>query len=468
MLRCSDRSAWVLAATAPFLLALFVVGAGWHGALNYDGAYGLVWGADVAQLRRPEVAAPFAPTPKPFAIVAGVLAEALSLGEPAASAMVLLGVLSLGVLGVVCGVLAGVLAGRAAAVLAGVVVVTREPVVSWALRGYLDVLYAALIVAAVLALVVYGRRSMLPCLLLAVGGTIRPEAWVLAALSAWWAWGGRGRGGRATLVVAVVLPAAGWMAFDVLATGSPFWSLTGTQQGTERLGRATGLDALVLVAPRRLGEVLREPVLLAAAVGVVVVAARRGPRERVVLGALLLLSCLFAGLAVLGLPVIARYLLPIAALLGVVGAIGVVRGLAAGRSLWVRAPAALAAVLLVAMAPKQLDRLRDTGRVLGKQRAITAELRSLLDDERCLPVALPNHRLAPDVQRWAGVRSGALRAGDPHLPRRGTIVVPGPDARRLMVLDRADEPVRLAVGSGGDLRRGRWWTVVRRCGGSAR
>ena len=52
------------------LVAWALVGAGF---LNYDTAYSLLWGGDVAHLRRPDFDVPVAPTPHPLATLLGVI-----------------------------------------------------------------------------------------------------------------------------------------------------------------------------------------------------------------------------------------------------------------------------------------------------------------------------------------------------------------------------------------------------------
>ena len=58
-----------------------------------------------------------------------------------------------------------------------------------------------------------------------------------------------------------------WALADWALAGSPLHSLTGTRDTAATLGRVTGLDDVPLTVPRRLGEILREPVLLGAVGG---------------------------------------------------------------------------------------------------------------------------------------------------------------------------------------------------------
>ena len=81
-----------------------------------------------------------------------------------------------------------------------------------------------------------------------------------------------------------------WALHDLVITGDPLFSLLGTQENAEALERRTGPVDLVLYGPRRLGEVLREPVLLGMVAGGVLRVAtaeadRRSPRSRLALAA---------------------------------------------------------------------------------------------------------------------------------------------------------------------------------------
>lgn len=465
--RCPPvRAAGLLALAVAACVA--IAGLASVGPLNYDSAFAALWGEQIASGARPEVQATLAPTPKPLAVGLGFAVALLPVGHGVESVMLVLGAVSLLLLGGAVGVLAHQLAGGWSAALAASVVVTREPVVSWALRGYTDVLYAALLLAAVALEVARPRRGLPVLAVLAVAGTLRPEAWVLAAVYAAWCLPALTRGGRAMAAALVVVAPAGWMLFDVVTTGVPWWSLTGTRATAALLDRPTGVSGLVTAAPRRIGEIIREPALAAAVPGLVLAAWRCDRPGRVVLAAVLALGACFTALALAGLPVIARYLLPIASLLVVVGAVALrwPWGRAAPR--WTGVAAAALLAWTVAAIPAQASRLQSTVRVLEQQRRITDELHTLADAgmllRRCGPLNVPNHRTVPSLALWLGVGAGALRT-DAHVSATGTQLLPGPLARRLLVLDPRD-PARASEGAGPGyvpVRQGRYWTVTERC-----
>ena len=75
------------------LVAWALVGAGF---LNYDTAYSLLWGGDVAHLRRPDFDVPVAPTPHPLATLLGVILTPF--GDFGQTLWVVIAFLSLGAL----------------------------------------------------------------------------------------------------------------------------------------------------------------------------------------------------------------------------------------------------------------------------------------------------------------------------------------------------------------------------------
>jgi hypothetical protein len=260
--------------------------------------------------------------------------------------------------------------------------------------------------------------------LLAIAGLLRPEAWLfaaayllylvyadprrprgspLAAVAAFL----RGRDGLLLTALAISAPTA-WVLFDLVFAGDALHSLTGTQDTVEALGRDTGLSGLVLDGPQRLGEVLREPVLLGAAVGIALCVALRRDRARIALAALALALAAFALLAIAGLAVLTRYLLPAAAILAILCAAAVFGWLDLEReSPWRRRWALIGAGLVVVMAafvPAQAERISDLRDSIELQDELGDDLRELADsgalDAECGPVTVPDERAIPFLALW--------------------------------------------------------------------
>ena len=461
--------ACVVAGVAATAVALGVWTAFGAGPLNYDGAYALLWGSQIADGHLPEVQVPLAPTPKPLLIALGAAMSAIGVGHHADVMLLALSVGALGWLVAAAATVAWKLSGWRAAILATAIILTREPVVSWALRGYSEVLFCALIVT-VLAFELYRPRTGIPALvLLAVAGLLRPEAWLLSIAYLTWCWPALRTHGRAAGIALTIGAPALWGAFDFVASGVPWWSLTGTRETAQTLARPTGLHALLVITPRRVGEILREPVLVAAVAGSVLLAVRPVRGARQLLAAICAAGVCFAALAVAGLPVIARYLLPIAVLLAIVAATAIVRLLDRQAPPALRASGVALVLWMALTAPGQIQRLKSTASVLEAQREITGELHTLADrgalSSSCPPLSLPNHRPVPSIALWTDSSPFALRT-DTHGPApTGTVLVPGPTARRLFVLDPRD-PVKPRAGVPPGFTTtvtGRYWTVAQRC-----
>ena len=221
------------------LVAWALVGAGF---LNYDTAYSLLWGGDVAHLRQPDFDVPVAPTPHPLATLLGVILTPF--GDFGQTLWVIVAFLSLGALAWVTYELGAHWFGAAAGAVAGIVILTRIPVLSFGVRAYVDIPYVALALGAILA-EARGRGPRLPLVLLALAGLLRPEAWLFSL-----AYVAYKRDLR-LLPLAVSAPVI-WMAHDLVLAGDPLHSLLGTRDNAEVLERTTGLGAVP--APSRAGS----------------------------------------------------------------------------------------------------------------------------------------------------------------------------------------------------------------------
>src|SRR3954470_5808108 len=282
------------------------------GFLNYDTAYALLWGGDLAHGRMPDTDVPLAPTAHPLATLLGVLLTPFQ--DAAQPIWVVIAFLALGAVGWLCFELARHWFGTAAGVVAALLILTRIPMLSFGVRAYVDIPYVALALAAILA-EARGPHPRTTLALLALAGLLRPEAWLLSL-----AYVAYRRDAR-LLPLALSAPVL-WALYDLLLTGDPLQSLSGTRHGAEVLERTTGLTAVPTVAPRRLGEILRVDGLFAAAAGGLLVLAFMRSRSRLPIAAGFASIAAFCVLAVAGLPILGRYLLLPAALLAVFAGAG--------------------------------------------------------------------------------------------------------------------------------------------------
>ncbi|MCA1689745.1 MAG: hypothetical protein LC720_04670 [Actinobacteria bacterium] len=453
-----------------------------HGLVNYDTLYALVWGRDLAHGRLPDYGVAIAPTPHPLATGLSVLLAPMTgldrggvHGELAAQVVVGLAFVSLALLGWIVYRLGAAWFNRWAGALAAVIVLTREPVLDFGARAYVDIPYLVLVLGALLVETRRPRAGAPVLGLLAVAGLLRPEAWLLSgAYLAWVWWTDRDLGRLVRLAGIAAIGPFAWLMSDLLVTGNALHSLSGTRHTAAVLGRVTGLGNVPATAPRRVGEILREPVLLGAAVGGVLSLwwLRRRARLGAATGVVALVA--FGVLAAAGLPIITRYLLLAACILAVfcgAGAFGWME-LAADdpRRRWWRAAAVVVGIALLAFVPAQVGRivtLRDT---LRRQDAIQADLGRLITrgtiGARCLPVAVPNHRPVPLLALWLDVTPGAVVSAETAEPARGTYVTPANAAvAHDYILDPRD-PVQVVrrvpagfAAAGGDAS----WLVYTRC-----
>ena len=293
------------------LVAWALVG---RGLVNYDTLYALVWGRDLTHGTLPDYDVSLAPTPHPLATLAGAVLSVLG-AQGSIDATIVLAFVFLGALGWVTYRLGEAWINRAAGALAAAIVLTRRPVLDFGARAYVDVPYLALVLGALLV-ETRSRRAGAPVLaLLGLAGLIRPEAWLFSGAYLIWLWIGGVRDPR-LWALAAAAPLL-WALGDLIVTGDPLHSLTGTRDTAQRLQRITGLDEVPGTVPRRLGEILREPVLFGAAGGGVLALAFL--RTRVALGAVAGVIALvaFCVLAAAGLPILGRYLLAPATILAI-------------------------------------------------------------------------------------------------------------------------------------------------------
>ena len=473
--------AWV-GGTAGVLLLLFPVG-----FPNYDTIYALVWGREIAHGMSPDYSSALPPTPHPLADLLGVVTTPL--GDGAITVTMVIAYLSLGLVAYLVYRLGALWFDRPIGVVAALIVLTRAPYLSNGLRAYVDLPYIALCLGA-LAIETRRPRAGWPVLaLLALAGLLRPEAWLFSlAYLAYLAvrverapsWGVRWREerGRRELVglgaLAVAAP-LGWALFDLITTGDPAYSFTGTRDTVETLDRQTGPVDLVLYGPRRLGEVLQWPGVVGAAGGVVLGLLLLRRRARIGVAAAVLTLAAFALLACAGLAVIPRYTMLAAAILAVFCAAALLGWrLLEREDPWRRRWAVFAAVvalMFVIWGPNQYDLLSRVDTDLTNQARIEDDLIDLADsgafEPLCGPISVPNHRAVPRLAFALDVEPGeVVSSTEERQPKRGYFLDPANEfVVHNFVLDPND-PARLktTVPAGFEPVAGnRSWRLYRRC-----
>jgi hypothetical protein len=124
---------------SPALLALVFAG---HAFVNYDTAYALLWGGDLAGGARPTSSSSSPPRPHPLANVAG--------WSSTSAPPRLLAFVWLGRGGLPRPAPGSEWFGLAAGVAAAVLFLTREPVLSFGVRAYVDLPFLCLVLGALL------------------------------------------------------------------------------------------------------------------------------------------------------------------------------------------------------------------------------------------------------------------------------------------------------------------------------
>jgi hypothetical protein len=490
------RIALLLAAASGIGLAIWLL-FGRTAFVNYDSAWSLNWARDLWSGMRPNLDRPFSPTPHPLSdLFSGLLAPLSDAGAAAAgvgseTVLIVVALFFLGALGVVTYQLGKAWFGVGAGIVAAVLVLTREPVLSYGLRTYLDLPYAVFLLLALLTETRRPRNGYRTVAWLTLAGLLRPEAWLLTAAYVGYlvvaaareggpvaapklrAWAARVPWRRlAGLVAFSLIAPLGWLLEGWVLAGDALLALTGTQQNADDLGRVTGIGSAVTVMPRRLGEIVREPVLLAAAGGLVLSLLFLRRRALLGLGAAIAAGFGFFVLAATGLPLLTRYLVfpaTIVILFAAAGLLGWQRLPADHR--WRRPWQAFSAVALLALLvflPSQVDRLDRLQRALSLQQTVIADLRDVtgeglrpaLDDcqthrgvtvsdgpvldriTRYPDVALPNHRAVPQVRLWLGTDDqGSSRTVQAYAPGLEPTVLLIPSSERVargFILDAAD------------------------------
>jgi hypothetical protein len=394
----------------------------------------------------------------------------------AATTVVLVGAFAaLGALGWVVYRLGAEWFNPAAGALAAAIVLTRRPVLDFGSRAYVDIPYVALVLGALLVETRRPRAGVPVLVLLAVAGLLRPEAWLFSVVYLAWMW--RAPRARSPLLVVLALAAPVlWALSDLAVTGDPLHSLLGTRDTAQTLERITGLGHVPLTAPRRLGEILREPVLFGAAGGGILALLWLRGRARLGAAAGVIAIVAFCVLATAGLPILGRYLLLPAAILAIFCGAGAFGWACLPRGDPRRRPWAwfgvATLVLLVVFTPAQVDRVRALRHALARQDTIQSDLAALVRvppgaiRASCAPVTVPNHRPVPLLALFLDTDPTAIVSAQEERPRRGTWVTPAsPSVAHDYILDPRDLDKRIApppVGmrlAGADAS----WRVFTRC-----
>lgn len=478
-------AAWVAGVTAALLLVFP------YGFPNYDTIYALVWGREMAHGESPDYGAALPPTPHPLTELWGLLTTPL--GDGMITLTMVGAYVSLGLIGFFVYRLGAIWFDRWIGAVAAAIVLTRAPFLSNGLRAYIDLPYIALCLGALLIEAKRPRAGWPVLALLALAGLLRPEAWLFAV--AYWVYLAypslSSPTGRKPTYVSANRPVDGvalawlgalalagpllWALFDLITTGSPTYSWTGTKETVETLERQTGPVDLVLYGPRRLGEVLQWPGMVGAFGGLALGLAFL--RRRSLLGAaaagLALLA--FALLACGGLAILPRYTMLAAAILAIFAGVALLGWrLLESDHPW-RRPwqvfAAVVALMFLIWLPNQWDLDSKVDADLTNQARIEDDLTDLVDagafEPLCGKIAVPNHRAVPRLAFGLDIEpTEIVSASEEPAPERGYFVAPAsPFVIHNFILDPND-PTNPSFPPPEGFERvagNESWVVYRRC-----
>src|SRR5205085_5243127 len=257
-------------------------------------------------------------------------------------------------------------------------------------------------------------------------------------------------------------------------TGDPLWSLKNTRHTASALGRVRGIANVPEYVPRRIGEILRPPVLAGAALGGLL--SLLWLRRRALVGAAagVLAVLVFAAFATLGLPINTRYAFLAAAILAVfcgAGAFGWML-LEPGdrRRSWWMAGGAIVVVALIAYSPAQYRSAHRELDKLARQERIEDDLLALVANHvislRCGPVGVPNDAPIPLLALHLKTSPVNIRNAQVGGIATGGYVDPASrEVEDEYVLDPRDPRVPVTVPPGfTESNANNSWLIFQRCG----
>jgi hypothetical protein len=288
------------------------------------------------------------------------------------------------------------------------------------------------------------KRGWPVLVLLGLAGLLRPEAWLYAGAYWLWLFPARNTRERLGLAALVLAPPLLWGLSDLAISGDFLWSLHGTHDLASALGRDTGLVNAAKTAPRRLGEIVRLPELIAALAGVAIGFAWM-PRRAALPAAIGLLNGLaFAAFAVAGLSLLGRYLFLAGVMLALFAALACLGWIdhPEHRRIWRPFGIAALTVIAVFFGLQQVDRLSDLRTDIRARAKVQSDLHALALPA-CRPVYAPDHRLVPLLAYWHDLRPQRIVVKPPAPGASGVVILPA-NARvqRLSILDPREPRAR--------------------------
>ena len=414
--------------------------------VNFDARYALLWARDIVHGHTPDYTGAFAPTPHPLQMV--VSFPVLLAGKAAgAKLMVGLTLLAFGFLTWFIYRLGAELWNPAAGILAAVVVATRPTFDRFALIGYQDLAFAALVAYALLLETRKPKRGAPVLVTLAVAGLLRPDAWLLSLLYLAYLWRGiEDTSKRAQLTALALTAPILWVAQDWIITGQPLHSL----QGTKTLAGEVDRRRPPLTIPKRTAWyyklVLLWPLAFGVPLGLLFAWLNARKRFAPLVAAAVALTVWTVITSIVGLSLIQRYLVTPGALLAVVYGLGVFGWMrlrpGRHRQLWTVA-GVLALALSVAYIPAQVNKLRSIKSTMASEARNYADLKLVGQSpavrarfEKCGTISTIGHKAIPDLRWWLGGQPGSIDLVEGSKTKVGPLMVEPRATKQMWAFDR--------------------------------
>jgi hypothetical protein len=409
-------------------------------SLNYDARYALLWARDLAHGHAPEYGAAFAPTPHPLQTLLGLLA--LPFGAASDDVLVLITLLAFGALVYLTYALGAQLFSPWVGVVAALVVLTRPAIQRDALLAYQDVVFAAVVVGAVLVEARRPRAGVPVLVLLAVAGLLRPEAWVLSGLYVLWIW--RRTDHRLPVLALAAAAPLIWALTDWIVTGDPLHSLHGTADLAIVNDRRRSLTDVPYWTAQYFGYGLREPIVAGIPLGLAFAWFHARRAAALPLAAVAAMVAVFALGPAFGLPLIRRYVETPAVLMCLFYGLAVAGWamLPAGRARnrWLAA-AIVATLFSVAFLPWHARMLSSVASRIDQDGVMYGDLETAAHAPavkaafaRCPQLTAGDHRPMPFVRFWLGGAPGTVTTVERGASPMGKLLlmpVKGPATKRI-------------------------------------
>ena len=379
--------------------------------VNFDARYALLWARDIVHGHTPDYTAVFAPTPHPLQTLVSFPVLLAGSGS-AAKVMVALTLLSFGFLTFLVYRLGAELWNPAAGIVAAAVVATRPSLDRFALIGYQDLAFAALVTYALLLETRKPRRGAPVLIVLAIAGLMRPDAWLLSLLYVAYLWRDTTDTAQRAKLTALALSAPIlWVAQDWIITGQPFHSL----QGTKTLAGEVNRRRPPLSIPKRTAWyyklLLLWPLAFGVPLGLLFAWLHARKRFALLVATAVALTLWILITSIVGLSLIQRYLVTPGALLAVVYGLAVFGWMKLrpeqNRQLWTLA-GILALALSLAYIPAQASKLRSIKHTMTNEARNYADLKLVgtapavrAKFKQCgNRISTIGHKAMPDLRWW--------------------------------------------------------------------